>query len=52
MKRVLAGSGQRTIFFDADDDAEFGVTVEAMDLARGGGASTIIVSRIAPARLS
>ena len=43
LKRVLAGSGQRTIFFDADDDAEFGVTVEAMDLARGGGASTIAV---------
>ena len=43
LKRVLAGSGQRTIFFDADDDAEFGATVEAMDLARGGGASTIAV---------
>ena len=43
LKRVLAGSGQRTIFFDADDDAEFGKTVEAMDLARGGGASTIAV---------
>jgi biopolymer transport protein ExbD len=43
LHRVLAGSGQRTIFFDADDDAEFGKTVEAMDLARGGGASTIAV---------
>lgn len=43
LRRVLAGSGQRTIFFDADDDAEFGKTVEAMDLARGGGASTIAV---------
>jgi biopolymer transport protein ExbD/biopolymer transport protein TolR len=43
LKRVLAGSGQRTIFFDAEDDAEFGVTVEAMDLARAGGAATIAV---------
>ena len=43
LRRVLAGSGQRTIFFNADDDAEFGKTVEAMDLARGGGASTIAV---------
>jgi biopolymer transport protein TolR len=43
VRRVLAGSGQRTIFFDADDDAEFGKTVEAMDLARGGGATTIAV---------
>lgn len=43
LHRVLAGTGQRTIFFDADDDAEFGKTVEAMDLARGGGASTIAV---------
>jgi biopolymer transport protein TolR len=41
--RVLAGSGGRTLFFDADDDAEFGKTVEAMDLARAGGASTIVV---------
>jgi biopolymer transport protein ExbD/biopolymer transport protein TolR len=43
VRRVLAGSGQRAIFFDADDDAEFGKTVEAMDLARGGGATTIAV---------
>jgi len=43
LRRVLAGSGQRTIFFNAEDDAEFGKTVEAMDLARGGGATTIAV---------
>jgi len=43
LRRVLAGQGQRTIFFDADDDAEFGAAVEAMDLARGGGAATIAV---------
>jgi biopolymer transport protein TolR len=43
LTRVLAGSGQRTVFFDADDDAEFARAVEVMDLARGGGAATIAV---------
>ena len=43
LKRVLAFKGQRTIFFDADEDAEFGKAVRTMDLARGGGAETIAV---------
>jgi biopolymer transport protein TolR len=43
LTRVLAGSGQRTVFFDADDDADFAKAVEVMDLARGGGAATIAV---------
>jgi biopolymer transport protein TolR len=43
LHRVLAAKAQRTVFFDADDDAEFGPAVEAMDLARGGGATTIAV---------
>jgi biopolymer transport protein TolR len=43
LKRVLAGSGQRTVFFDADEEAEFGKAAEAMDLARGGGAATIVL---------
>jgi biopolymer transport protein TolR len=43
LKRALAGSGQRTVFFDADEKAEFGRTVDAMDLARAGGAATIVV---------
>lgn len=43
LKRVLAGTGQRTVFFDADEDAEFGLAVEVMDLARAGGAATIAV---------
>jgi len=43
LKRMLAGTGQRTIFFDAADDAEFGRAVEVLDLARGGGAATIAV---------
>ena len=43
LKRVLAGSGQRTVFFDADEKAEFGKAAEAMDMARGGGAATIVL---------
>src|SRR4051812_7359432 len=34
---VLAFKGQRTVFFDAEDDANFGDAVEALDLSRGGG---------------
>jgi biopolymer transport protein ExbD/biopolymer transport protein TolR len=43
LHRVLAFKGQRTVFFDADEEAEFGTAVKAMDLARGGGADTIAV---------
>src|SRR5215471_7215671 len=31
LRRVLAARQQRTIFFDAEDDAEFGNAVEALD---------------------
>jgi biopolymer transport protein ExbD/biopolymer transport protein TolR len=50
LHRVLAAKGQRTIFFDADEDAEFGTAMKAMDLARGGGADTIAVVTQALAR--
>lgn len=43
LRRVLAAKQDRTIFFDAEDDADFAKAVETMDLARGGGASTIAV---------
>ena len=43
LRRVLAAKGQRTVFFDAEDNAEFGLAVKAMDLSRGGGAATIAV---------
>jgi biopolymer transport protein ExbD/biopolymer transport protein TolR len=43
VRGVLAASGRRTLFFDADEDAQFGRAVEAMDLARAGGATTIVV---------
>jgi biopolymer transport protein TolR len=40
---ALAASGRRTVFFDAAEEAPFGKAVEAMDLARAGGAATIVV---------
>ena len=40
---MLAARGERTVFFDADDEAAFDKAVEALDLARGGGATTIAV---------
>jgi biopolymer transport protein ExbD len=43
VRGVLAASGQRTVFFDAAQDAPFGSAVAAMDLAREGGAATIVV---------
>jgi biopolymer transport protein ExbD/biopolymer transport protein TolR len=43
LKRVLAAKGDRTIFFDADEDADFGRAAAALDLARAGGATTIAV---------
>jgi biopolymer transport protein ExbD/biopolymer transport protein TolR len=43
LQRVLSAREQRAIFFDAEDDAEFGKAVEALDLARAGGAATIAV---------
>jgi biopolymer transport protein TolR len=43
LRGVLAAKRQRTIFFDADEDAQFALAVKTMDLARGAGASTIAV---------
>jgi biopolymer transport protein ExbD/biopolymer transport protein TolR len=43
LRRMLAAKGDRTIFFDADEEAEFGKAVSTMDLARAGGANTIAV---------
>ena len=40
---MLAARDDRTVFFDADDDAPFDKAVEALDLSRGGGATTIAV---------
>jgi biopolymer transport protein ExbD/biopolymer transport protein TolR len=43
LRRVLAARQQRTVFFDAEDDAAFGDAVDILDLAREGGGATIAV---------
>ena len=43
LRRALAARGQRTAFFDAEDDALFGRAAEVLDHMRGGGATTIAV---------
>jgi biopolymer transport protein TolR len=43
LRRMLSARKDRTIFFDADEEADFGKAVTVMDLARGGGATTIAV---------
>jgi biopolymer transport protein TolR len=41
LKRMFAARDDHILFFDADDAAEYGFAVEAMDQARAGGAVTI-----------
>jgi len=41
LKRMFAAREDHILFFDADDQAEYGFTVEVMDRAREGGAVTI-----------
>jgi biopolymer transport protein ExbD/biopolymer transport protein TolR len=43
VSRMLAAQRQKVVYFDAKDDAPYAFAVEAMDLARSGGASTIAV---------
>jgi biopolymer transport protein ExbD/biopolymer transport protein TolR len=43
VSRVMAARSDKVIYFDAADDAPYASTVEAMDLARQGGAKTIAV---------
>ncbi len=44
LTRVLAAQGDRTIFFDAHNKAAFGRASQALDMARGAGATTIAVA--------
>jgi biopolymer transport protein ExbD len=43
LKRKLAAVDQRTVFFDAEDDAPFGRSMQVMDVARKGGGAKIVV---------
>ena len=39
----MAARPDKVVYFDAADDAPYAVTVEAMDLARQGGAKTVAI---------
>ncbi len=41
--RVMAARTDKVVYFDAADDAPYALTVEAMDIARQGGAKTIAI---------
>lgn len=41
--RYMAARPDKVVYFDAADDAPYAVTVEAMDIARQGGAKTIAI---------
>lgn len=44
LRRVLAAkNGDHTVYFTADEQAPYGAAVEAMDIARAGGAAPISV---------
>jgi biopolymer transport protein ExbD len=41
LKRMFAARDDHVLFFDADDDTDYGFAVEVLDQARDGGAVTI-----------
>ncbi len=43
LPRMLAATGQKVVYFDAHDQAPYGVAAEAMDLARAAGARSIAI---------
>lgn len=43
VSRVMAARSDKVVYFDAADDAPYAITVEAMDIARQGGAKTIAI---------
>jgi biopolymer transport protein ExbD/biopolymer transport protein TolR len=43
LPRMMAGAGQRVLYFDAHDEAAFGTAIEAMDLSRGSGVKSIAI---------
>jgi biopolymer transport protein ExbD/biopolymer transport protein TolR len=43
LSRIIAARSESVIYFDAHDEADYGIAVQAMDQARMGGAKTIAV---------
>jgi biopolymer transport protein ExbD/biopolymer transport protein TolR len=49
LRKIFAGRADQTLYFDATDDAPYGVTVQVMDIAKQGGAKgiTILTEKVA-----
>jgi biopolymer transport protein TolR len=43
VSRYMAARPDKVVYFDAADDAPYATTVEAMDIARQGGAKTVAI---------
>lgn len=43
LRRVFAARSDQLLYFDAADDAPYGITVEVMDIAKMGGAKGIAI---------
>ncbi|MDC3981920.1 ExbD/TolR family protein [Polyangium jinanense] len=43
LTRIFAARGDKLLYFDAADDAPYGITVEVMDIAKRGGAKGIAI---------
>jgi biopolymer transport protein TolR len=43
LPRMMAGSNQKVLYFDAADDATYGTAIEAMDLSRASGIKSIAI---------
>lgn len=43
VERALAARADKTVYFDADDAAPFGIAVRTMDTARAHGATTVSI---------
>jgi biopolymer transport protein ExbD/biopolymer transport protein TolR len=41
--RMIAARSDKTVYFDAEDQAPYALAVEVLDLARRGGAATIAI---------
>jgi biopolymer transport protein TolR len=48
LTRVFAARTDNVLYFDAAEDAPYGITVEVMDIARRGGAKTIAILTAKP----
>jgi biopolymer transport protein ExbD len=49
LRRMLAARDDHVLFFDADDDAPYGLVMDAVDRAREGGAVTLGMLTTPPA---